>query len=49
MVEEVFAKRNVCHKAGLKSKSADDKYTLDVDKKEVDVGVMAVQVTIIHG
>ena len=34
-VEKVVAKRNVCHKAWLKSNSAEDKHTLDVAKKEV--------------
>ena len=32
-VEEVVAKLNVCHKAWRKSKSAEDKHTLDVTKK----------------
>ena len=50
-VEEVVAKRKVCHKAGQKSKSADDKHTLDVAKKEVYTAVMTAQETnlqIIH-
>ena len=34
-VEEVVAKRKVCHKAWQKSNSAEDKHTLDVAKKEV--------------
>ena len=34
-VEKLVAKRKVCHKAWLKSKSAEDKHTLDVAKKEV--------------
>ena len=35
MVEEVVAKRKLCHKALWKYKSAEDKYTLDVAKKDV--------------
>ena len=35
-VENVVAKRKVCHKAWRKSKSAEDKHTLDVARKEVD-------------
>ena len=34
-VKELVAKRRVCHKAWRKSKSAEDKHTLDVAKKEV--------------
>ena len=34
-VEEVIAKRKIYHKAWRKSKSAEDKYTLHVAKKEV--------------
>ena len=48
MWKRVIAKRYVCHKAWLKSKSAEDKHTLDVAKKEVDSAVLAVQVTRIH-
>ena len=33
-VEKVVAKRKVCHKAWRKSKSAEDKHTLDVAKKK---------------
>ena len=49
-VEKVvaIAKRKVCHKAWRKSKSAVDKHTLDVAKKEVYTAVLAVQVTRIH-
>ena len=36
-VEKVVAKRNVCHKAWWKSKSAEDKHTLDAAKKEMKV------------
>ena len=43
-MEEVVAKRKVCHKAWWKSKSAEDKHTLDVDKKEVYPYVQAAQV-----
>ena len=39
-VEKVVAKRMVCHNARRKSKSAADKYTLDVAKKEVYTAVM---------
>ena len=42
-VEKVVAKRKVCHKACRKSKSAEDKHTLDVAKKEVYTAVMTVQ------
>ena len=34
-VEVVVTKRKVCHKAWRKYKSAEDKHTLDVAKKEV--------------
>ena len=40
-VKKVFAKRNVCHKAWRKSKSAEDKHTLDVAKKEIYTAVLA--------
>ena len=42
-VEEVVAKQKVCHKAWRKSKSAEDKHTLDVAKKEVYTAVLAAQ------
>ena len=42
-VEGVVAKRKVCHKAWLKSKSAEDKHTLDVAKKELYTAVLAAQ------
>ena len=42
-VEKVVAKRKVCHKAWRKSKSAEDKHTLDVTKKEVYTVVMTAQ------
>ena len=42
-VEEVFAKRKVCHKAWLKFKSAEDTHTLDVAKKEVYTAVLVTQ------
>ena len=42
-VEEVVAKRKVCHKACRKSKSAEDNHTLDVAKKEVYIAVQAAQ------
>ena len=42
-MEEVVAKRKVCHKAWRKSKSAEDKHTLDVAKKEVYTAVMTAQ------
>ena len=42
-VEKVVAKRKVCHKAWRKSKLAEDKYTLDVAKKEVYTAVMTAQ------
>ena len=39
----MVAKRNVCHKAWRKSKSAEDKHTLDVAKKEVYTAMMTAQ------
>ena len=42
-VEKVVAKRKVCHKAWRESKSAEDKHTLDVAKKEVYTTVLAAQ------
>ena len=42
-MEEVIAKRTVCHKAWRKSISAEDKHTLDVAKKEVYTAVLAAQ------
>ena len=42
-VEEVVAKRKVCHKAWRKSKSAEDKHTLDEAKKDVHTAVLAAQ------
>ena len=42
-MEKVVAKRNVCHKAWRKSKSDEDKHTLDVAKKEVYTAVMTAQ------
>ena len=42
-VEKGVAKRNVYHKAWRKSKSAEDKHTLDVTKKEVYTAVLAAQ------
>ena len=47
-MEKVVAKRKVCHKAWRKSKSAEDKHTLDVAKKEVYTVVITVQVTRVH-
>ena len=41
----MVAKRMVCHRAWLNSKSAEDKHTLDVAKKEVDAAVRAAQET----
>ena len=38
-----FAKRKVCHKAWRISKSAEDKHTLDVAKKEIYTAVMTSQ------
>ena len=40
-VEKVVAKRKVCHKAWRKS--SEDKYTLDLAKKEVYTVVMTAQ------
>ena len=42
-MEKVDAKRKVCQKAWRKSKSAEDKHTLDVAKKEVYTVVITVQ------
>ena len=42
-VEKVVAKRKVCHKAWRKYKSAEDKHTLDVAKKEVCTALMTAQ------
>ena len=42
-MEKVVAKRKVCHKVWQKSKSAEDKHTLDVAKKEVNTAVLAAQ------
>ena len=42
-VEELVTKRKVCHKAWWKSKSAEDKDTLHVAKKEVYTAVMSAQ------
>ena len=42
-MEKVVAKQKVCHKAWRKSKSAEDKHTLDVAKKEVYTAVMTAQ------
>ena len=42
-MEEVVAKRQVCHKAWRKSKSAEDKHTLNVAKKKVYTTVMTAQ------
>ena len=39
-MEKVVAKRKVCHKVWWKSKSAEDKHTLDVAKNEVYTAVM---------
>ena len=39
----MVAKRKVCHKTWRKSKSAEDKHTLDVAKKEVYTAVMTAQ------
>ena len=41
-VEEVVAKRKVCHKTWRKYTSDEDKHTLDVAKKEVYAAVLAV-------
>ena len=43
-MEELVAKRKVCHKAWRKSKSAEDKHTLDVAKNEVCAAVLTAQV-----
>ena len=43
MVEEVVAKRKVCHEAWRKSKSPEDKHTLDVAKKEVYTAELVAQ------
>ena len=42
-VEKVVAKRKICHKVWGKSKSVEDKHTLDVAKKEVYTAVMTAQ------
>ena len=42
-VDTVVAKRKVCHKVWRKSKSAEDKHTSDVAKKEVYTAVMIAQ------
>ena len=42
-MEEVVAKRKVCHKVWRKSKSAEHKHTFDVAKKEVYAAVLADQ------
>ena len=42
-VEEVVAKRKLCHKAWRKSKSDEDKHILDVAKKELYTAVPAAQ------
>ena len=42
-MEEVVAKRNICHKAWRKSKSAEEKQTLDVAQKEVYAAALAAQ------
>ena len=42
-VEKVVAKRKASHKASRKSKSAEDKHTFDVAKKEVYTAVMTAQ------
>ena len=42
-MEKVVAKRKVCQTAWQKSKSAEDKHTLDVAKKEVYTAVLAAQ------
>ena len=42
-MEEVVAKRKVCHTAWRKSKSDVEKHTLDVAKKEVYTAVLATQ------
>ena len=40
---KVVDKRKVCHKDWRKSKSAEDKHTLDVAKKEVYTSVLSAQ------
>ena len=47
-VEKVVVQRKVCHKTCRKSKSAEDKHTLDLVKKEVYTAVTRVQVTRVH-
>ena len=47
-VVEVIAKRHVCHKAWLKSKSTEDKHNLYVAKKEVYAAVLASQEAILQ-
>ena len=47
-MEKVVANRKVCHKALRKSKSAEDKHTLDVAKQEVYIAEMTVQVARVH-
>ena len=42
-VEEVVAKRKICHNAWRKSKSAEDKHTLDMAKKEIYASVLEAQ------
>ena len=42
-MEDVVAKRKVCHKAWRKSKSAEYIHTLDVAKKKVYAAVIAAQ------
>ena len=42
-LEELVAKRKVCHKAWRKYKSAEDKHTLDVANKEIYAVVLAAQ------
>ena len=42
-MEKVVANRKVCHKAWRKSKSAVDKHTLDVAKKEVYTAMLVAQ------
>ena len=44
-MEEVVDKGKACHKVCLKSKSAEDKHTLDIAKKEVDAAVLAAKDT----
>ena len=43
MWKKMVAKQKVCHKAWRKSKSAEDKHTLDGAKKEVYTAVMTAQ------